>query len=150
MNGGDVAQVAAIEASSLSPWSREQIAAELKRKTGLSLVAVASAGELQAWCCGLHAGDDAELLKITVNPARRRQGIAEALLLEFCFQFTRHDTEQIFLEVRSQNLPALRLYGKLGFQETGRRNNYYKEPTDDALILVCRLRGRKENKQKKQ
>jgi [ribosomal protein S18]-alanine N-acetyltransferase len=144
MNGGDVAQIATIEASSLSPWSREQIAAELQRKTGLSLVAVASAGELQAWCCGLRVGADAELLKITVSPVRRREGIAEALLLELCSQFARHDAERIFLEVRSQNLPALRLYAKLGFQETGRRNNYYNTPADDAVVLVCSLNNDQE------
>jgi ribosomal-protein-alanine N-acetyltransferase len=145
MNGGDVAPVAAIESSSFSPWSREQVAAELQRKTGLAFVAVAAAGELQGWCCGLRAGADAELLKITVNPAKRRQGIAEALLLELCFQFKLHETVQIFLEVRSQNLPALRLYAKLGFLETGRRRNYYKEPADDAVILVCRVSEKQSN-----
>ena len=139
MGVGDVAAVAAIEAGSLSPWSMEQIAAELQKETGRALVAVASGEEVVAWCCGFQTGTDAELLKVTVQLERRKRGIAEALLQELCFRFTEHGMEQMFLEVRSQNFPALQLYAKLGWQETGRRKNYYKEPVDDAVILVRRF-----------
>ena len=140
MAARDLAAVTAIEASSLSPWSREQVAAELHRKTGLALVAVDSSGELQGWCCGLQAGADAELLKITVIPARRRKGIGGALLEALASRFTECDAEQIFLEVRSRNCAALQLYAKFGWQETGRRKKYYKEPADDAIILVRSLK----------
>jgi len=136
---GDVAAVAAIEASVVSSWSMEQIASELKRRTGLSLVAVASSGEIRAWCCGFQTGIDAELLKITVNPPVQRIGLGEALLQELCLLFAKQGSKQIFLEVRSQNNPALKLYEEQGFLETGRRNSYYKEPADDAVILVRRL-----------
>ena len=141
MSVGDVAAVAAIEAGSLSPWSRRQLAAELQKKTGRALVAEASGGKIEAWCCGLQAGTDAELLKITVQLEKRRRGVAEALLLELCSQFAEHGMEQMFLEVRSRNYPALQLYAKLGWQETGRRKNYYKGPADDAVVLVRRLQN---------
>ena len=139
MTVGDIAAVAAIEANSLSPWSREQVAAELQKETGRALVAGASGGEIEAWCCGFQVGADAELLKVTVKLERRRNGIAEALLQELCFQFAERGMAQVFLEVRSQNYPALQLYAKLGWQETARRKNYYKEPVDDAVILVRRF-----------
>jgi ribosomal-protein-alanine N-acetyltransferase len=139
MDVGDVAAVAAIEATAFSSWSRKQIVSELKRKTGCSLVAVASNGKVEAWCCGFQTGIDAELLKITVSPFVQRQGLGKALLLKLCNFFTQQGVEQIFLEVRSQNRPALNLYEKSGFLKTGRRKNYYKEPADDAVILVCRL-----------
>lgn len=139
MNVGDVAAVAAVEASAFSSWSREQITSELQRENGVVLVAVASSGEIHGWCCGLQAGGDAELLKITVNPEMQRLGIGEALLQQLCSLFMKQGAEQVFLEVRSQNIPALQLYAKLHWQETGRRKNYYKEPADDAVILVRRL-----------
>ena len=41
----------------------------------------------------------------------------------------------IFLEVRESNEGALRLYARAGFKENGRRAEYYREPTEDALIL---------------
>ncbi len=141
MRVGDVVAVAVIEAGSLSPWSGEQVVAELQKKTGRALVAVAPGGEVVAWCCALQTGIDAELLKITVQLERRKRGIAESLLQELCSLFAEHGTEQMFLEVRSQNFPALQLYAKLGWQETGRRKNYYKEPADDAVVLVRRLQN---------
>ena len=136
---GDVAAVAAIEASTFSSWSRKQIVSEIQRNTGRSLVAVTSNGEVEAWCCGFQTGIDAELLKITVSPLKQRLGIGEVLLQELCTFFTKQGAEQMFLEVRSLNSPALNLYAKLGFQETGRRKQYYKEPADDAIIFVRRL-----------
>ena len=78
-------------------------------------------------------------MKITVSPLMQRLGIGEALLQSLCTFFAKQGVEQIFLEVRSKNRPALNLYAKRDFQETGRRKNYYKEPADDAVILVRRL-----------
>ena len=39
------------------------------------------------------------------------------------------------LEVRASNAPAIALYEQLGFQQVGRRPNYYRNPKEDALIL---------------
>ncbi len=141
---GDVEAVAAIEAGCFSPWSSEQITAELERQVGLALVAVTSAGVVQGWCCGLLADVDAELLKVAVRPPWQRQGVAASLLKELGRRFAARGGEQIFLEVRSQNIAARKLYAKQGFQETGRRKNYYKEPADDAVILIRRLNKDKE------
>ncbi len=139
MNGGDVTAVTAIEENVFSSWNEQQVASELQRKFGVALVAVVSGGAVQAWCCGMQAGSDAELLKITVHPEMQRLGIGLALLQEFCLFFEKKKTEQIFLEVRSRNYSALQLYKKQGFLETGRRKNYYSDPVDDAVVCVCRL-----------
>jgi ribosomal-protein-alanine N-acetyltransferase len=40
------------------------------------------------------------------------------------------------LEVRSQNIPARKLYTAYGFKEIGIRKNYYKNPQDDAIIML--------------
>jgi ribosomal-protein-alanine N-acetyltransferase len=47
--------------------------------------------------------------------------------------------EEIFLEVRASNGPALGFYRSLGFRETGRRPRYYADPVEDALLLALRL-----------
>ena len=42
---------------------------------------------------------------------------------------------RLYLEVRSENLPAVSFYHQSGFTVTGRRINYYSQPSDDALVL---------------
>lgn len=141
---GDVDGVMGIEAACLSPWSRAQVSEELDKQAGLALVAVTSSGVVRGWCCGLLAALDAELLKIAVCPTLRGQGVATDLFNKLCCVFAARGGEQIFLEVRSQNLSARKFYVKQNFQEAGRRKNYYKEPVDDAIIFVRKLNEDKE------
>lgn len=139
MDGGDVAAVASIEKSASSAWNEQQIARELQRNTGLVLVAVSPDDVAQAWCCGVQTAEDAELLKITVSPKMQRMGLGESLLQSFCTDCAKKGVQKVFLEVRSKNYPALNLYAKHGFQEIGRRKNYYKKPVDDAIMCARRL-----------
>jgi ribosomal-protein-alanine N-acetyltransferase len=39
------------------------------------------------------------------------------------------------LEVRKSNLPAIKLYKKLGFVEAGIRKDFYTKPLEDAIIM---------------
>jgi ribosomal-protein-alanine N-acetyltransferase len=39
------------------------------------------------------------------------------------------------LEVRASNHPAIGLYRRLGFAETGRRKRYYRDPMEDAVQM---------------
>ena len=43
---------------------------------------------------------------------------------------------RLFLEVRSRNVPAIKLYTAYGFKEIGIRKNYYKDPQDDAIVML--------------
>ena len=81
--------------------------------------------------------DEAEILTLGTLPAHRRNGIA-GQLLENGFNYLRHNNATcLFLEVGTDNIPALRLYRSNGFVETGRRPNYYNHGTgyEDALMM---------------
>ncbi|HEX9912077.1 MAG TPA: GNAT family N-acetyltransferase, partial [candidate division Zixibacteria bacterium] len=45
----------------------------------------------------------------------------------------------ITLDVRVSNLVASELYRKFGFEEVGRRKNYYRYPVEDAIIMGKKL-----------
>jgi ribosomal protein S18 acetylase RimI-like enzyme len=44
------------------------------------------------------------------------------------------NSKSVFLEVRESNAGARALYEKTGFQPTGRRNSYYTDPPEDAVL----------------
>ena len=66
---------------------------------------------------------EGELMRITVHGAERLLREAEE-----------ENVEDITLEVRASNAPAIALYEAYGFQKEAVRKNYYSGPTEDALI----------------
>jgi ribosomal-protein-alanine N-acetyltransferase len=43
--------------------------------------------------------------------------------------------------VRASNEKAIALYSKLGFRNSGRRTKYYRDPEEDAVLLVLGTNG---------
>ena len=83
----------------------------------------------------LRCFDDAELIRIAVDTRQRRHGIGERLLDNLLQEARTREIHNIFLEVRSSNVPAIRLYEKAGFINAGIRKGYYSNPTEDAIIM---------------
>ena len=75
-----------------------------------------------------------ELHNIAITPSRRGKGLSKMLMDKII-----SDTETgtaIFLEVRAKNTVAEKLYKKYGFREIGVRKNYYKNPEEDAVLMI--------------
>ena len=78
---------------------------------------------------------EAELLRIAVDKAYRRRGIAALLMQNMLDELTESGAERVSLEVRAHNISAVTLYKKFGFIDIFIRENYYTDPVDDALIF---------------
>jgi ribosomal-protein-alanine N-acetyltransferase len=91
-----------------------------------------------------EAAGTGEILNLAVDPAWRRQGIAQALLDAGLVALKRRGTSEVYLEVRVSNHAAQSLYRRAGFSEVGRRRAYYRNPVEDALVLR-RTRDQSEN-----
>jgi ribosomal-protein-alanine N-acetyltransferase len=79
--------------------------------------------------------DEAEILNLAVAPSLRRRGIGSLLLEEAIRASKAARACKIFLEVRESNEPARIFYARRKFVEAGRRREYYRKPSEDALIL---------------
>ena len=89
---------------------------------------------------GLHVVlDEGYIDNVAVRPNCRKQGIADRLLDVFC-RFGQEHLAFLTLEVRPSNSAAVALYEKHGFQDAGRRKNYYEAPQEDALLLTKEFR----------
>ena len=71
---------------------------------------------------------------MAVDPAARRQGVAQALLTELAAYGVAHRLYRITLEVRVSNTPAIQLYEGAGYVRDGVRPGFYRNPTEDAAI----------------
>ncbi len=78
---------------------------------------------------------EAELHNIAVTPDYRGKGLSKLLMEKMISNCTLYGVSVIFLEVRANNAPAIGLYKKYGFTEIGIRKGYYKNPTEDAIIM---------------
>ena len=136
MDRSHLAGIAALERTCFShPWSEAMLEEELYNDSACFLVAEGQEGEVLGYA-GLHVVlDEGYIDNVAVDPACRQQGIADALI----DTFTRFGAEKLAfltLEVRESNLPAVSLYEKHGFYETGRRKGYYDDPKEDAILMT--------------
>lgn len=130
-----IAQIAQLEKLCFSlPWSENAISGELTNP--LSLWVVALDGNCVAGYIGSQSVmGEADMMNLAVLPDYRRQGIGEKLVISLVERLLENAVTSLTLEVRASNAGAIALYEKLGFQQVGRRPNYYKNPKEDALIL---------------
>ena len=135
----DLPQVMAIEnASFTSPFSENLFRMELNLNIA-RLFVVKKGEEVLGYIDYWSVEREVHLITIAVHPSFRGRHIGTSLI-EWTMQEARKDAvEQISLDVRPSNEPALGLYQKFGFQEVGRRKRYYQDNNEDAVIMSLRL-----------
>jgi ribosomal-protein-alanine N-acetyltransferase len=117
------------------PWSLGLFLGELRMPTSRSY-AVALDGHRVVGFAGLMlSADGGHLTNIAVHPERRRQGIADRLMLVTMREARRRRLESVTLEVRMSNDGAQQLYRRFGFAPGGIRRNYYADVGEDGLIM---------------
>jgi ribosomal-protein-alanine N-acetyltransferase len=82
---------------------------------------------------------ECELEFVLVPPSARRQGIGLMLIHALVAWASDIGAREIWLEVRASNTRALRFYERCGFVVTGRRPGYYVDPSEDAVLMRCRI-----------
>lgn len=113
-------------------WSEKVCFEQLSNPNDFTYLAVCGgkyAGFLSVW---LVAGE-VEINNIAVLKEYRRMGIADKLLSEMEKEMC--DAQSFYLEVRQSNKAAALLYEKHGFIQNGLRKNFYKEPTENAILM---------------
>ena len=83
----------------------------------------------------------AELEIIAVATPAQRHGMAGRLFAQLAAELGKAQVNEVILEVRASNQPALGLYRRLGFVETGRRPRYYHDPVEDAVLMRLGFEG---------
>src|SRR4030067_1421735 len=85
--------------------------------------------------------DEAHIATLAVEPEYRRQGIGRNLLATALREAAHIGMREATLEVRANNLAAQRLYQKFMFEIVGFRPHYYRDNSEDALIMTMKNLG---------
>jgi ribosomal-protein-alanine N-acetyltransferase len=135
--GADLADVTALEQLCYAdPWPPSAFATlPANPQVRFAVAREPEAGALMGYAIAWYVLDEGELASLAVAPRNRRRGLGRMLLDVIVDDARSRGVERLFLEVRESNVAARALYSSQGFMEIGRRKQYYRKPTEDALIL---------------
>ena len=142
MTGDDLSSVREIDKLSFSlPWPERAFEYELNNNPDSDLWVAEIAnqgypstivGVVVIW----FIIDEAHIATLFTHPEFRRSGIARQLVTHALKISASKGMRSVTLEVRSGNLAARSLYEGFGFHIAGKRNRYYKDNNEDAIIMT--------------
>jgi [ribosomal protein S18]-alanine N-acetyltransferase len=140
----DIPELKTIEVEcGLSAWSPAAYESELKRPDSIILTASVD-NKMVGFMAGrlpLILNGDAEVNNLGVLPGFRRNAVGSSLLSDFKTAAVQRRAGAIWLEVRPSNRAAIALYRSHGFVERGIRPGFYRDPVEDAKLMVLDLTG---------
>ena len=117
------------------PWPERAFLAELKAKH-IHYVAARTEGKLIGYAGIARLGRvkpfEYEIHTIGVDPDYQGQGIGRRLVSQI---LELASGSVVFLEVRTDNVPAISLYESFGFVNVGLRRRYYRASGADAYTM---------------
>ncbi len=146
MTEHDLLEVVEIEeACGLSLWGWDGYRGELTRSEAIMLVArrdpktITEGKYLNGFIAARVTAGELHINNFGVHRWARRQGIGSALLRAVFEKAATDGAKKAILEVRAGNHAAQSVYEQHGFVVTGRRRDYYRAPTEDAVVMTAQL-----------
>jgi ribosomal-protein-alanine N-acetyltransferase len=140
MRADDLDEIARIEAQAYEfPWTLGIFRDCLR--AGYGSWVLAQAEQVIGYGVLSVAALEAHVLNICIAPELQGRGHGRRLMKRLIDLARWHQAQRIFLEVRPSNPHAIALYDTLGFNEIGRRPNYYpaRNGREDALVMALEL-----------
>jgi ribosomal-protein-alanine N-acetyltransferase len=141
MNHSDLARVLEIEVDlfPVDAWSEDLFLGELAEVSISRDVSVAILNsEIVGYASFRYVGKQGDVNTVAVASDQQGKGIGTALMNWLESQATLRNVREIFLEVRSDNEAAIKMYVTRGYERIDIRRNYYGN-TIDANIMRKRV-----------
>lgn len=130
----DLEQIYKIEKQSEDSWSYNILKQDFSEDSPSEYYVIKEDGEILGFVSFMNILGEVHVNNIAVDTGKRRRGLG-ARLLKFVLNFyPKEEIMGVTLEVRTDNIPALKLYEKFGFSIVGKRERYYKR-NKDAFIM---------------
>jgi [ribosomal protein S18]-alanine N-acetyltransferase len=138
MTTSDIAAVLVLEQQLFGEeaWSAPMLEGELAEQPRSRHYLVAEDEGVLIGYAGLLAGSrQADVVTLAVACDHWGRGTGSALLEALLAEAQRRGCTEVFLEVRTDNTRAQRLYRRYGFTDIGIRRGYYQPSGADALVM---------------
>ncbi|MDI6731957.1 MAG: ribosomal protein S18-alanine N-acetyltransferase [Candidatus Margulisbacteria bacterium] len=133
MTEKDITSVVAIENMSFAAPKSEAVFREDEHK----YLVVKDSGKVVGYIGIEKIAGEIHIINMAVDPACRGKGIGKQLL-----EAVLNNSDVFYLEVRTSNRAAIKLYQQYGFEITGIRKKYYQDNSEDALTMRRGINGK--------
>ena len=120
------------------PWSENAL--ELFIKDGAFAAVCIIDGRVRSYCTVIQALDEAQIVNVATHPTSRGRGYARSVIERVIEESRARSITSVSLEVRVSNVSAIGLYTSFGFEICGVRKGFYKNPKEDAYVMVKKIR----------
>jgi len=117
-----------------SHWSRQTFLDELSAENGY-YIKIKDRDRIMGYSGFRYVLDEAHITTLAVHNKFRKKGIGTKLVEQLMKDAKARGLNKLYLEVRQSNIPAQKIYKKLGFKVIDRRREYYQHPVEDALVM---------------
>jgi ribosomal-protein-alanine N-acetyltransferase len=134
----DIKSIMALEQGSIvHPWESKAIESLIVDKNKKCYVADLH-GEIVGYVGAETVLDECSIGNIVTHKDYRGRGFATEILGILLDSLKKNGVAKVFLEVEHDNIPAIALYEKQGFERYGQRRDYYG-PGKDAVLMTKEL-----------
>ena len=128
------------ELFTVDPWSIEQFWSELAQESRAYAVAV-DGERIIGYAGAFLLAPDSDVQTIAVSPRDQGRGVGAILLTWLIEQAVAQGCRQMLLEVRSDNVPAIAMYERFGFERISVRRDYYERGVDAVIMRLRPITG---------
>ena len=114
-------------------WSIDLIESELKDQEHSEVSVLEINKKIIGYIFQRKIFDDNHIINLAIDIPYQHKGYGRFLLMKI-LEKDKNDTN-VFLEVKEANLPAIKLYIDLGFEEVDRKDRYYSDGSNAIFML---------------
>jgi len=133
--------------ANLNPWTAQNYLDELQTPNSIMLVLEGPNARTIGFIVGRVVtssvndnSNDAEIYNIAVTEKHRGHGFGQLLFDSFMENCVTQAVETVWLEVRESNRHAIDFYARNGFEPVQKRNNFYQNPREHAILMRLLLK----------
>jgi len=129
----EVSEILKIEEENFSePWSEDLFKINSDKQPCYTLK---KDDQILGYLCSIEFDDNMYISNVAVRKKSQGKGFGFYLINEILKKKINNGITKFYLEVRQSNIVAQNLYKKLGFRIFQKKEGYYQNPVEDALVL---------------